>query len=667
VETTGPTIQQVERIILSLSGESHAAAAARSSVREVARLLGASRAILAFFDADGRTESVTRFAIGAALDETPSLRDDEQFIRTAYTDERPTLATVGDPIAYAAVAVPCRPGYRVVGAIGAVLASPDRKPTPQEITALGTIGTMATIIIENARLGETIQRSAIADADLSQQWHGLVEAEPTDMIYVTDMEGRIIDANQAACRSLGYTKHELIHRGIADIVPSPAGQEDQGLLAGLIMQILAGNITQFESALLAKSGRVLSVQVHCKPVEIEGQTAIISVATDVSERKGAETQLVQTQRLRALGEMAAGVVHDINNMLTAALGPIEIILATTDDRVTRNLLPGVQQALLDGAQTVRRIQDFARQSQTGRTAFVKSDLTHITHDVVELIRPRWQTQARQSGINFDVVATGTGPQVILGNPVELREMLVNLVNNAIDAMPTGGRVELSTESRGSSVILKVSDTGVGMPPEVIQRIFDPFFTTKGVHGSGLGLSVVYGIVARHHGEITVDSQPGRGTTFTMVFPSGAPETETAVADVEPTEVVAAVPSGERLLNVLVVDDQPQVAAVLKLMLEIDGHQVQFYTSGAAALSALDDLPWDLVCTDIDMPGMSGWEVARAVKERFTDLPVVVVTGWTERYSPAELKQRGVNSVLNKPYQISNIRELVELVRAGSLA
>lgn len=666
VDTPGPSLQQIERIVLSISGEPHSAAVARASVREVSRLLGASRALLAFFDADGRTESVTRFAIGAAPDETPSLKEDEQFVRNAYAEEKPVIAAVGDLLELPAVAVPCRPGNRVVGAIGVVFATPDHEPGPRDITTLGLLGSLAAIIIENARLSEVIQRGAVAEADLSEQWQGLIEAMPTDMIFVTDGEGRVIDANLAACRALGYTKHELMHRGIANLVPSPAGQEDQSLLKGLIMQILAGNITQFESAFLTKSGRVFPIQVRCRTVDIEGQQFIVSVATDVSVRESAEVQLVQTQRLRALGEMAAGVVHDINNMLTAALGPIEIILASSHDRITSELLPGVQMALLDGAQTVQRIQDFARQSQTGRTQFDRADLNLLAQDVVDLIRPRWQTQARQQGINIEVAVRASDPAIVWGNPVELRELLINIVNNAIDALPLGGRVEIAIESRGSSSILRIADTGVGMPPEIVQRIFDPFFTTKGVAGSGLGLSVVYGIVVRHHGEISVESIPGKGTTFTIVFPSADREVEPIPPDREAIEAAVSEPA-EHPLNVLVVDDQPQVAAVLKLMFELEGHQVHFFTNGPSAIAALYELPWDMVCTDIDMPGMSGWDVARAVKDAFPELPVIVVTGWSERFSPSELKDRGVDSVLNKPYQLSNIRELAEQVRNRAFA
>ncbi|HLZ07058.1 MAG TPA: ATP-binding protein [Chloroflexota bacterium] len=659
---TAISVEQVERIIQSISSEPSAPAAARATVREVSRLLGSSRAVLAFFDAAGRTESVTRHIVGLASDDASVLEDDEQFIQQAYETSDIVNHAPDDSLPFPAVAAPCRSGMRSVGAIGAIFGSADHPVDRVDSQALSLIGSTAAIVIENLRLSETIQETVSADQDLSPQWVGYLESSATDMIFVTDAQGRVIDANQLACRALGYTKHELLLRGIADLVPSPAGRQDASVLQGLIDQIIAGNVKEFESAFLAKSGRVFPIAVRVRPVEWQGGTAIVSVAADMSERMRAESQLVQSQRLRVLGEMSAGVVHDINNMLTAALGPIELILASSTDQKTQELLPGVQQALLDGAYTVRRIQDFARQTQSGRTEFVRTDLTALARDVVDFIRPRWQTQSRQQGIALEVTVHSRDGIEVLGNPVELREMILNIVNNAIDAMPNGGAVDLTIEQRGANVILRISDNGVGMPAEVVRRIFDPFFTTKGAHGSGLGLSVVYGIVGRHQGEIAVDSAAGTGTTFTLTFP------RIDLASVEkPASTASPAPSRSRAtktrpLHVMVIDDQPTVAAVLRLILEVEGNLPVVFENGPAAVAALGDQPWDLVCTDIDMPDMSGWEVAREINAALPHVPVVIVTGWSETYDPGVLKQRGVHSVLSKPYQIRDIRALLSEIR-----
>jgi PAS domain S-box-containing protein len=662
VTLTTVSVGQLDRIVHTISGESSAPAVARATVRELSRLLGSSRTILAFFDADGRTESVTRYIVGLAGDDGPIIQEDERFLQTAYEKSQIVLHQPDDILAFPAVAAPCQRGTRQVGAIGVIFGSVDHAVSSEVAQTLSLIGVTAAIAIENLRLSDAIQESISAEEDLSNQWLGHLESSATDMIFVTDDKGRVIDANQLACRALGYSKHELLLKGIGDLVPSPAGREDKSVLLGLIAQIILGNVTQFDSAFLSKSGRVFPISVQVHPVQWSGGTAVVSVAVDTSERRRAETQLVQSQRLRALGEMAAGVVHDINNMLTAALGPIELILASSTDPTTRSVLPGVQQALLDGAHTVRRIQDFARQTQSGRTEFVRTDLTALANDVVDFIRPRWQTQSRQQGITLDVTVRGKPGLDVLGNPVELREMILNIVNNAIDAMPNGGKVELITEQRGSNAVLRIVDTGSGMPPEIVQRIFDPFFTTKGPRGSGLGLSVVYGIVGRHLGEIAVDSIAGSGTTFTVTIPTLDRDTVPTPASPTTTEASKFVETESRPLTVMVIDDQPTVAAVLRLILEIDGNRAIVYENGPDALVALHEYPWDLVCTDIDMPDMNGWEVARRVNQALPGVPVVVVTGWSETYDSADLKQRGVHSVLSKPYQIRDIRALLGLIR-----
>ncbi|HUX85929.1 MAG TPA: ATP-binding protein, partial [Chloroflexota bacterium] len=422
--------------------------------------------------------------------------------------------------------------------------------------------------------------------------------------------------------------------------------------------------TSFESAFVTKSGRVFPIEVRIRPAGVDGEQVLIAVASDLSERKRAETQLVQAQRLHALGEMAAGVVHDINNMLTAALGPIEVILASTTDPLTQRLLQPVQQALLDGARTVRRIQAFARQNVS--TQFTPIDLIALAYDVVELIRPRWQTQARQQGLAFEVEVRGESVPPILGSSSELREALINLLNNAIDAMPGGGRISITVNAVGNTVQLQVTDTGVGMPSDVLQRIFDPFFTTKGVRGSGLGLSVVYGIVARQRGQIAVESIPGQGTTFTLTFPIAAIEDTLAAAPYDTPNLPPTTLAPGEDLNVLVIDDQASVATVLQLMLEMDNHRVRVCASGAEGLAALHEERFDLVCTDINMPEMNGWEMATVIKAEFPDLPVAFVTGWSESYDEHELQARGVDYVLRKPYQIHDVQELVSVISRSIL-
>jgi len=247
--------------------------------------------------------------------------------------------------------------------------------------------------------------------------------------------------------------------------------------------------------------------------------------------------------------------------------------------------------------------------------------------------------------------------IVAGDPAELREALTNIVFNALDAMPEGGRVTLSTDVDGDRVLCRVSDTGIGMAEDVRQRIFDPFFTTKGERGTGLGLSVVYGIITRHNAELDVQSQLGQGSTFTIKFP---PPGETVV---EP--VARPVGKSSRKGRILVIDDEREVGDVLKDVLTRDGHQVVFCSDGESGIASLEKEAFDLVITDLGMPGISGWEVARLVKHSRPGTPVAMVTGWGDRIDPVDAESRGVDYVVAKPFKRDGIREMVSsALRSG---
>jgi CheY-like chemotaxis protein len=240
---------------------------------------------------------------------------------------------------------------------------------------------------------------------------------------------------------------------------------------------------------------------------------------------------------------------------------------------------------------------------------------------------------------------------VAGDPVELREALTNLILNAVDAMPDGGALSLRTAPAGEAVELTVSDSGVGMPETVRQRIFDPFFTTKGAQGTGLGLSITYGILMRHRARVTVESEPGQGTTFRLVFDPGA---ATHVA--EPATPIVATTTAT--LRCLVVDDEEAVGSVLGDVLETSGHSAVVLTTGADAIERFRRERFDVVFTDLAMPGLSGWQVARAVKAAAPTTPVFLVTGFGVELSAEERRAHGVDLVLSKPLNIQSILDAV---------
>ncbi len=361
------------------------------------------------------------------------------------------------------------------------------------------------------------------------------------------------------------------------------------------------------------------------------------------ELRSTQAQLVQSAKLNALGEMAGGVAHDFNNILAAILGRTQLLMQTVEDPEMRRQLGVVEQAALDGAQTVRRVQEFTRVRQDER--FETIDVNRVLYGVVELTRPAWEAGAKRRGVVVNVHLDLRAVQTIAGAASELREVFTNLVLNAIDAMPAGGDLWVASADESEQVRVQVRDSGVGMDHETRARIFDPFFTTKEVKGTGLGLSVAYGIVTRHHGHIEVHSSPGNGTEFTLTFPIGAVPVELGPA------VDGRAPTG---LHVLVVDDEEAVLSVLAEMLRGTGHHVSTALGGQVAIEVLRDQTFEVVFTDLGMPDVNGWDLASLVKARRPECAVVLVSGWGFQLEEEAAHSRGVDRVMAKPFSFTDV-------------
>jgi GAF domain-containing protein/CheY-like chemotaxis protein len=367
------------------------------------------------------------------------------------------------------------------------------------------------------------------------------------------------------------------------------------------------------------------------------------------ELAAAQDQLVRTEKLRALGEMASGVAHDFNNLLASVLGRAQLLLRRVQEPQLRQWLQVIERAALDGAQTVRRLQEFTRIRRD--QPLVPLDINQVVRDVLEITQSRWKEEPTSRGIALEVRTRLGDVPAVVGDAAELREAMTNLILNAVDAMPAGGTLTLTTALVDDRVEVAVADTGVGMPPEVREKVFDPFFTTKGPQGTGLGLSMTYGIVSRHGGSIAVESEPGQGSTFRLSFPRGS--------DVQPTPEPPRVETkAVRSLHCLVVDDEPPVRAVIGDILESAGHSVVTLGDGGEAITRFNAEAFDLVVTDLAMPRVSGWQVARAVKQVAPQVPVFLVTGFGVELSPEERRTHGVDVVLVKPLQIQEILDAV---------
>jgi signal transduction histidine kinase/ActR/RegA family two-component response regulator len=412
--------------------------------------------------------------------------------------------------------------------------------------------------------------------------------------------------------------------------------------------------------LLAKA--VVERDEHGRAVRVTG------VARDNTRRKEGEVvRLAQAQgeRLRALGEMASGIAHDLNQSLALITGYSdmarqELGLDTPDLQRVREMVEITGQAAIEGGHALRGLLSFVRNQELMAEA-ERVDVAELLHDVARLTAPRWRDEPQAEGRPIQFTVDADADCAIDGAPAALREAITNLIFNAVDAMPRGGTIHLTARRTEEHVVVEIGDSGTGIPGDILSRIFDPFFTTKGERGTGLGLPQVLGIVERHNGTIDVESHPERGTTFKLTFPASR---ETVVRGEKPPSVRPA-PAPKRAIRVLVVEDEQQLARMACLVLTQRGHRAIAAASGDEALAQLEVQRFDLVISDLGLgPGKNGWDLAEAVRERWADTRFVLVTGWGAAIDVAEARARGVDRVIPKPYRIADLRQVADDVAAA---
>jgi signal transduction histidine kinase/ActR/RegA family two-component response regulator len=377
--------------------------------------------------------------------------------------------------------------------------------------------------------------------------------------------------------------------------------------------------------------------------------------------------ILQQERLRALGQMASGIAHDINN----AISPVSLYTESLLEREpglserARAYLTTIQQAIEDVARTVARMREFYRERKTQLT-LQRVDLNRAVGQVVDLTRPRWSDLPQEGGSSIEL-HTQLAPDLpaVMGADNEIRDALTNLVFNAVDAMPAGGTLTLRTRAQPDehgqpSVIVEVGDTGAGMDEETRRKCLEPFFTTKGERGTGLGLAMVYGMCQRHSAAMEIDSAVGQGTTIRLIF--------AAASESAPGVQPAAQHEAGRRLRLLLIDDDPMLIRSLLDILQEDGHIVTTASGGEAGISAFAAAPgggerFDLVITDLGMPHTDGRKVAAAIKSLSPATPVILLTGWGQRFIAAKDTPAHVDKVLSKPPRLHELRAaFAELTR-----
>ncbi len=395
--------------------------------------------------------------------------------------------------------------------------------------------------------------------------------------------------------------------------------------------------------LRARVAELEKVEAARKQAEAELLEANMRLSQALTELKRRQQQLIQQARLNALGQMTSGIAHDFNNALMPIQGFSEYLLnnpkALENTAEVRTILKDIHDAAKHAADLVRRLSNFYRPTNESECAFVS--IADVIESAILLTGPRWKDELAARGVSIEFRRDIEPVPPIVCNEAQIREMMVNLILNAIDAMPQGGVMTFRVRQEEKWLVLEVSDTGVGMSPEVMERCFEPFFTTKGERGTGIGLSMVYGIVRGHGGHITVTSEENRGTTFTVHLPLDTPfpsKTKTRPETGTPP----------RSLRVLIIDDEVWSRNLMTRFLQEANHTVTVASTGAEGFRLFREGKFDLVVTDRAMPDMSGDTLAEQMKQVAPHIPIIMVTGFGEIMRAAGECPRGVEEVLGKP-------------------
>jgi PAS domain S-box-containing protein len=505
-------------------------------------------------------------------------------------------------------------------------------------------------------------------------------------IFGVDTAGRIIFINPAAATILGVDARAAIGKQLSQIVYHLATDgtrlphEDSPILAPLKDRHEHRATDQIFGRI---DGAYVPVDYVTTPmIERDQLTGVVVSFNDITARhrseaalqqshrmleetlaqlKSTQEQVLQQERLRAMGQMASGIAHDFNNSLSPIVGFAEILMRTPDlpRETAQNYAELINTAALDAASVVRRLRDLYRERDQSEIDDAV-DLARCVDEVVALTRPRWKNQALGQGIAIRVDTRVPKMPLIPGDPAEIREMLANLIFNAVDAMPQGGTITVRARAETNEVVLEISDTGTGMAEEVRRRCLEPFFSTKGQHGSGLGLSLVHATVERHGGTLAIESEQGRGSTFIVKLPRRG----TMAASGVPIEL----PEPSQRLHVLMVDDDPLVMQSVVAQLKSLGHRVETAPNGREGLArflsgTVDSGTFDLVITDRAMPEMGGDQMAALIERSGMGKPVIMLTGFGDLMVAKGEHPAGVDAIVSKPVTLDALTEAIRKVIA----
>ncbi len=492
--------------------------------------------------------------------------------------------------------------------------------------------------------------------DAYLQMEAILENAPTVAIQGYDAEGRVVFWNRASEEMYGYTRDQAKGKTLSELIfTHEEEQEYHTLIREILRTGKPAPLKEWE--IRTVDGKTRYILSSLFPIRLREGTVVICADIDITERKRLEAQLLQAQKLESIGRLAGGVAHDFNNLLAAIMGYAELgMTRVSPDHPIQQDLQHILEATEKAANIVRQLLGFARKQ------FAQPRPTDINQVIQGMLSLFEHTLGKNIKVNLELHAA---PLVVLIDPAQLEQILMNLVLNARDAMPSGGKITIRTYSHrieqptpalpkdappGEYECLSVRDEGIGIAPEDLPHIFEPFYTTKGTYGHGLGLATVYGIVAQNHGFLQVFSRLGQGTEFRICFPRY--DEPTVSEPLLPGEAVQS----ERA-QILLVEDDKDVRESLSLMLQVMGHPVHACATPSEALEASQQKSFEILITDVGLPEMNGYQLAEQVAKHCPEIRCLFMSGRQEGTPPLALNLR--YTFLAKPFSLRRLQEALK--------
>lgn len=505
-------------------------------------------------------------------------------------------------------------------------------------------------------LGQDVTERISTEKDLRKltgQLKAILNATGNALVGVNNLR-RIILWNPAAEKLFGWLASEVMGRGIEVLFPTEL-QESQ---TEKFREFLEGNHqnkglkTTFETSALRRDSITIPVEITLSSSLIEDKRNCFAVFHEITARKRTEKLLIQSEKMRSLGEMASGIAHDFNNCLTIILGNIKLLKETAWDKDAAEKLNAIEKAAQQGSASIASLQGFRRGTEENKKQSELLALKPLIEEVRNLTRFRWKDLPQKEGYTIDFTTETEDAPALLINGPDFKEMLTNLIFNAVDAMPAGGHIHLSVKQEEDKVLLSVQDNGNGLSKKEASQIFDPYFTTKGRGHAGLGLSIAKRFVEHHGGSITVESVRGAGSNFTIEFP--------LLATSDPEKLLQPKKNSQPLhLQILLIDDEPLVRSLLRQILEQAGHTVTEANNGQEGVRCFRENDFDLVITDHGMPVMNGLDAAFRIKKQKPETPIILITGWQTETDATFQKPSGIDEFITKPFDLEKLIELIE--------